>query len=353
MRKTLKNILVLLNGIASVSLLIACLATVIPPDLFFVPAFFGIIYPIFLAINIVFLLFWLFKKSKFVLLSLLPVILFWNLTDRNFQIFGRKTKQGDIKVLSYNVQHFTGNLKNKSKENADQIIQFLKNSDASIICLQEVRLRTNSVFNLENTVRSLKTIKHYQYARSSITYGSVTLTRYPIINMGEVRFKKSRNITIYTDMVIGKDTVRVFNVHLQSYHIDPRDYSIIEEPVLDEEKDFREVREMGKKMVTAFRLRAEQARTIRGYIDDSPYPVIVCGDFNDTPASFSYHRIRGNLKDAFVSSGKGVGKTYIGILPSFRIDYILHSENYKSYNFQTIDFRLSDHLPVMCILKRS
>ena len=90
------------------------------------------------------------------------------------------------------------------KENADNIVDFLQQQNADIICLQEVRLRKNDIFNLKNTVDSLGAINHYQYARSSTTFGSVTMTRYPIVNMGEIRFENSRNITIYTDVAYQK-----------------------------------------------------------------------------------------------------------------------------------------------------
>jgi endonuclease/exonuclease/phosphatase family metal-dependent hydrolase len=110
------------------------------------------------------------------------------------------------------------------------------------------------------------------------------------------------------------------------------------------------MREMGVKFKAAFQMRAEQVREIRSHINASPYAVIVCGDFNDTPISYAYQQLRGNLKDAFVSSGSGIGRTYIGKLPSFRIDNVFHSEEFESFNFQTSDFRMSDHLPVSCTL---
>ncbi|MCD6355167.1 MAG: endonuclease/exonuclease/phosphatase family protein, partial [Prolixibacteraceae bacterium] len=193
-------------------------------------------------------------------------------------------------------------------------------------------------------------VNHYQYARSSTTYGSVTMTRFPIVNMGEIRFEGSRNITIYTDVLVQRDTIRIFNIHLQSYQINPDRYSVIESPGTDQEKDLEELREMGIKFKKAFQLRAAQVREIRKYIGSSPYPVIVCGDFNDTPASFSYRQLRQGLTDAFVASGKGIGRTYVGKLPSFRIDYIFHSKDFSSYNFQTYNFRMSDHLPISCDL---
>ena len=252
--------------------------------------------------------------------------------------------------MSYNVRHFIGDGTKKQKENADAIVAFLDEQNADIICLQEARLRKNSIFNLPGTIRKMESIKHYQFARSSTTYGSVTMTRYPIVDMEEIRFENSRNITICTDVLIGNDTIRIYNVHLQSYHIDPSKYSVLDSPGLDEEEDIKQVKEMSSKFKDAVIQRAEQVRIIREHMDSSPYKLIVCGDFNDTPASFSYKQLNKNLKDAFVCSGKGIGRTYAGKLPSFRIDYIFHSKELKSYNFETLDFQLSDHLPVTCDL---
>jgi endonuclease/exonuclease/phosphatase family metal-dependent hydrolase len=132
--------------------------------------------------------------------------------------------------------------------------------------------------------------------------------------------------------------------------IDPRKYDIIDSPGIDEKKDIKEMREIASKLKSAFQTRAGQVREIKNIIDKTPYRVIICGDFNDTPVSYSYQKLRGDFNDAFVSSGSGFGRTYIGKLPSFRIDNIFHSDNFKSYNFQAYDFRASDHLPVSCLL---
>jgi hypothetical protein len=173
-----------------------------------------------------------------------------------------------------------------------------------------VRLRQNKIFNLAKTVDEMEFINHYQYARTSSTFGSVTMSRFPIISMNEIRFENSRNITIYTDIVANGDTVRVFNVHLHSYGIDPKDYTIMESGVTSEQ-DLKEAREVGSKLKRGFQMRASQVETIRVMIEESPYPVIVCGDLNDVPASYAYQQLRKGLKDAFVSSGKGLGSTYL------------------------------------------
>jgi endonuclease/exonuclease/phosphatase family metal-dependent hydrolase len=86
-------------------------------------------------------------------------------------------------------------------------------------------------------------------------------------------------------------------------------------------------------------------------IEQSPYPVIICGDFNDTPSSYTYHQLSEGLIDAFKESGNGIGHTYGGALPSFRIDYILHDERFKSTRFNTIRSKFSDHYPITTSLK--
>lgn len=350
MKKTIRLLFLFFNILAVGALITGYFSVVIPPDKYWIPSFFGLAYPVLFIVNLGFVVLWLLFNPKYSLLSFFSLLIGFGFYQRYVQVSGKTTEKEGIKIISYNVKHFTNEVTANQKENADKIVAFLDKQNADIICLQEARLRKNSIFNLPNTVKNLESIDHYQYARSSTTYGSVTLTRYPIVNMGEIRFDKSRNMTIYTDVRIGKDTLRIFNVHLQSYMIDPNKYSIIESPGVNDERDIKEVREMGGKFKRAFQLRAEMVREIRKYIDKSPYPVIVCGDFNDTPVSYSYQKLRKGLKDAFVCSGRGIGQTYIGKLPSFRIDNIFHSGNYRSYNFQTLDFKMSDHLPITCTL---
>ncbi len=352
MRNALKRILLLINFIVIVALVISYLSVYVAPDKYWMPALFGIAYPFFIVANFGFIIFWMMVKPKYLFLSLITIVLGYTYLQRYFQLKGKTTEDCDLKILSYNVKYFMGDENSTQKENADRIISFIQDQKADIICLQEARLRKNEIFNLHNTVKSLYSINHYQYARSSTTYGSVTMTRFPIVNMGEIRFKESNNITIYTDMVIGQDTVRVFNVHLQSYQIDPTKFSIIESPGVAQEEDLKEVKEMGVKFKKAFQMRAEQVREIKRYIEDTPYEVIVCGDFNDTPVSYSYQQLKGELTDAFIESGRGIGRTYIGKLPSFRIDNIFHGAKYRSFNFKTYDFRLSDHLPISCELEK-
>jgi endonuclease/exonuclease/phosphatase family metal-dependent hydrolase len=352
LRKLIKYLLLGLNLLAVLALLLAYLSGYVSPIKWWIPSFFGLAYPIIAAVNIVFIVFWLVLSPKYLLISLLPLIAGWSFLSRYLQLQEKSIDSGDIKIMSYNVHHFRGNEANSQEKTSQEIIHFLNEQKPDIICLQEVRLRQNKIFNLAKTVEELEFINHYQFARTSSTFGSVTMSKYPIIYMNEIRFEQSRNITIYTDLLIDSDTVRVFNVHLHSYGIDPKDFAIIDSGVTNE-KDIQEAKRMGSKLKTGFQMRANQVKAIRALIDKSPHPVIVCGDLNDTPASFSYQQLRKGLKDSFVCSGKGVGRTYINKLPSLRIDYIFHSKQFTSFNFHTHNFRFSDHLPVSAVLVKT
>ena len=352
MKKALLYLFLFINLIAVAALFIAYLSAYIPPDKFWIPSFFGLAYPFILAANILFIIFWMLFKPRYLFLSFFSILIGWGFVSRYIQFKGENTEKGDVKVMSYNVKTFYGDGSGTQKENAEKIISFLAEQKPDIICLQEVTLHRNRVFNLEKTIKSLNSISNYQYALSSPNGGMVTISRYPILNMGEIRIENPRNMSIYTDVLIKEDTVRIFNVHLQSYQIEKRQYSIIDSLGIDQEKDIKEVREMGSKFKKAFQMRAKQVREIRKIIDKTNYGIIICGDFNDTPVSYAYQKLRRNLTDAFVGSGKGIGRTYNGKLPSFRIDNIFHSKKFESYNFQTYDFQMSDHLPVSCELKR-
>lgn len=345
MRKFVKFILISLNALAALALLTAYLSGYISPEKFWIPSFFGLAYPLILGLNVFFVVFWLIISPRYIIISLITILSGWGFVTRFVQLQGKTIEQSDIKILSYNVHHFRGAGELSSKQTADEIIRFIEKEKPDIVCLQEARLRQNDIFNLAKTVEALDFINHYQFARTSSTFGSVTLSRFPIVNMDEIRFENSRNITIYTDILIGTDTVRVFNVHLHSYGIDPGSYSIIDSGVTTEE-DLREAREMGSKLKRGFKMRARQVETIRRIMDETPYPIVVCGDLNETSTSFAYQQLRNGLKDAFVGSGKGIGRTFVNKLPALRIDYIFHSPVFESYNFQTHDFRHSDHLPV-------
>lgn len=339
----------LINLIVAIALAFASVSVFLSPEKFWFFALFGMAYPYLLLINMVFVVLWVIFKPKYTILSLLVILVGFNHIGNYLQFSGRQTEEKGVRIVSYNVKYFMGNSKFPNKENADHILNFLRKTNADIICLQEVRLNKRQIFDIESSM--LPQINHRQLAHTSHAGGPLTMTRFPIMNMGEIRFKNSGNMIIFTDILIESDTVRVYNCHLQSYRLQATEINSIDSMKLDNQPQTKaKILGLSMKFKDAIIKRAEQAATLREHLDKSPYPVIVCGDFNDTPVSFTYHAVRGNLKDSFRESGTGTANTYNGKLPSFRIDYILHSDNFNSYNFQVFNLNHSDHYPISCDL---
>ncbi len=357
------GLLLLLNGIVVILLLLAYAAFHISPAAVPYLAFTGLAYPYILLANLIFILFWIIRRIKFAIIPLIIVLLGWNHMGRLFQWSGKEAIQDEgIKVISYNIQNFikynTSSTKYlKDFANQDRITNWLAEQSADIVCLQEMLYDRD---NYEQFAAQLGKLIHcpnnyhenyYQTSRNKLDAIAI-FTRFPVIDTGHLVYD-DKSIGIYTDLVIGEDTVRLYNLHLASIHFRQEDYDFISELSTQQEQDKIKTgsRQIIEKMNLAFEKRALQAKVIEMEIEQSPYPVILCGDFNDTPNSFTYNRLTQNLKDAFVESGHGLGTTYAGEnFPDFRIDYILHDAHFKSAGFERSKIELSDHYPVSCVL---
>ena len=183
-------------------------------------------------------------------------------------------------------------------------------------------------------------------------FGIATFSTYPIIAQGTMQFPDDlNNLCLWSDIVIGPDTIRVYNAHLASIRFGDQDYRFVKD--VQEGSGADSLSTAGQRILgrlkNAFIRRATETEQITAHMRKSPYPVIWCGDMNDTPMSFSYHQLRElGLYDAFVGSGQGIGHTYIGAFPSFRIDHILHSGRLHAWDFHTLPEDLSDHRPITC-----
>jgi endonuclease/exonuclease/phosphatase family metal-dependent hydrolase len=240
----------------------------------------------------------------------------------------------------------------------DSILDFITRQEPDIICLQEFHTSysqtgQNSEAHVINNLS--RTPHHHIHYRKHLTKhsnkGLATFSSYPIVNRGSVSISESINACIYSDIAVEQDTIRVFNVHLQSYHFSKNNYNILDSMILmDRKKQLSEARYFYSKLKFGFKIRALQADLIKKEIDASPYPVLLCGDFNDTPVSYTYQRILGDLSDSFVTAGHGTGITYNGPLPSYRIDYILHDKQFSPVQFHIFRTNFSDHYPVFAKL---
>lgn len=356
-----------INILAGLALLCADLASHIRPGQAWPLAFLGLAFPFILFVNLFFFLYWLAQRRLLMLLSLGLMLLSYKqvLGTVQFHFFRSTTvKPESIKLMSFNVRLFDIYEWTENKDTRKRIYQLLKAEAPAILCFQEFYSSDAHKFNnLDSLASFLSDSMHvYRYhlektesKNQDDLIGAATFSTYPMLSRGKMIFDpQSKNICMWTDLLIGSDTVRVFNIHLQSIRFGGEDYKFIENLTQDkEQEEIKGSMKILRRLKRAFIKRGIQADYVAEQIAKSPYPVILCGDFNDSPSSYTYHRIAEGLQDAFQESAWGFSKTYIGAFPSFRIDYMMHGDAFTSSCYHTIREKLSDHYPISCELEFS
>lgn len=343
----------------AVALLLALLSKWIDPRWSAIFAFSGLFYHLIYFGNIICGLYWIVKWRKYAFIPLALIVLgipnvrlFYkaNIKKNTTQI---SPSENDLTVLSYNVMNFDS----KEKNCESQIANFINSNNVSIACLQEVYISGNSHMQIDK-FKSMMPKLPYSFYRSSSTdknkdgSGLAIFSTYPIVDKGVINVDATKVSSIWADLKIGRDTIRVICNHLQSHYIDEIERKTLLTPsVISDTLATEKIGTLAKKMATNYRKRASQADILGKYIKNTPYKLIVCGDFNDTPTSYVYNEIRGELNDAFVEKGVGFGITYNGLFNLFRIDYIFTSDDILVKEYRTDDVDFSDHKPIIAILE--
>jgi endonuclease/exonuclease/phosphatase family metal-dependent hydrolase len=314
-------------------------------------AYFGLMFQPLFLLNLLMLVFLMILRRKIFLLQLatfLPGIFF--LGDF-FRLSGNSESDkldGSLKVITYNVQMFNLPFR-KSDTSYLNILSFIKVENPDILCLQEFYTAEGKLTE-EEFAAALPELPYravfYNIRKNNSLYGIATFSKYPIkINL-EIPFENSSNSAMYSDIEVGDKIIRVYNVHFQSVRLNLQ-RSLRRIIGGHDELRAAELEEVSTRLKTAFVKRARQVDEVAKHISVSPYPVIVCGDFNDTPVSYTYHVIKGNKKDAFCEQGRGLPSTFRDLFPSFRIDYILHDRNMEALSYKIPQVDYSDHYPVV------
>ncbi|MFK5857119.1 MAG: endonuclease/exonuclease/phosphatase family protein [Bacteroidota bacterium] len=323
---------------------------------------FGLIYPILFFINFIFLLLWILTKSKLAFFPLLIILIgFGNIFD-NYQmtVFNNTDNQPhQVKVLSYNVQNFKYELATHSySENKEDIVDFLIVNKPDIVCLQEYHSMANLFYQPLKDIRDSLNATTYYYEsyfnrKNNQLSGLVIFTKYKVVNKGKLKFDGSRTFSIYNDVIINMDTIRVFNVHLASTKLEPEDIDFVVNPEVEDRKALKNRSvEIYYKLAQAYQLREKQLKVLLKEIESTSYEIILCGDFNDAPSSWVYHQLTDKLDDSFVKKGMGISRTYAGPLPFLRIDYILTGRGFNTVGFTRHDIKKSDHYPISSIIEQ-
>lgn len=352
-------VLLALNLLVIGLLLFSAYSPHINPEVHALRACMGLAFPVFLFANVCFLCCWLIFRWRLVVL---PVLAFLICAPqiRTYIPFNLHTKdvpQEAIKVLSYNVMAFD-NLKKVDGKNP--ILTYLEESNADIICLQEYMVVSKHKYVTEADVQ--KALKAYPYrhiqkvGRDKSSNTVACFSKYPIVSARRIMYDSYSNGSAMYDIAVGGDTITVINNHLESNKLTRSDKEVYVDMIKNPEAN--KVKEgtmhLIGKLGDAQRIRAQQADVVAKAVADTPYPyVIVCGDFNDSPISYTHRVISETLDDAFVNSGSGLGISYNQNGFYFRIDHILMSRNLKAYNC-TVDrsIKNSDHYPIWCYIAK-
>jgi endonuclease/exonuclease/phosphatase family metal-dependent hydrolase len=308
--------------------------------------FFGLAFPWLLLANVIFILLWSVSRMRFWWFSTAVLLLGWTHLTAVFGVNFWKNRGGGVKtentvrVLTYNLMDFNMPYhKDKFAAKRDLNI-FLKKQDADIICLQE-----GSDLNAINTF--LPYLADYPYKLDKKGEKEVFIfSRFPIINTEILDIAKTGNGCSFVDVQIGAKTVRVFTLHLSSNQVSDMANNLAIKGEVSNDDSWLEAGRMLMRVRRTDILRSREAEFIAANIKKSPYPVIICGDFNDIPVSYPYHVLAENLTDAFQDAAFGFSTTYSGKIPALKIDNILTSPTIKARSCQILKVKYSDHYPL-------
>ncbi|MFR9165175.1 MAG: endonuclease/exonuclease/phosphatase family protein [Dysgonomonas sp.] len=359
-------LILIINVLTIVLLFMSVLAWKISPAKTTFFAYLGLGFPFLLIINLLFLVFWLiFRKWKFVLLVLVTLVLCMKPALTYFPLHFAKNMevpQKSIKVLSYNVMMFSWFRNKNLQENP--VMAYIRDSGADIVCIQEyLAIEGSDKFNSREIKKALK---HYPYHsvikledlgdnKREVLYGIACFSKYPINKVVQIPVETRYNAgSVLYELSVNGKTISLFNSHLESNRLTDEDKKLYREFLAETNRQtFDEVTQnIRSRLGTAYAKRAPQADIVNQWIRKQKTDgIIVCGDFNDTPISYTYNRIKGDLVDSYTENGFGAGITYHENHFWFRIDFIMHSDNMQSYGFTVDKVKYSDHYPIWTYLK--
>jgi len=343
-------------------LILGILAGSLDPRAHIIIAFFGLAYPLFLLANALFFLYWLFRKRWAIAsITLIVVGIGWHSLFATFGLGGtegpeRKTDPDLLRLLTYNVHNFKPYGESNTVEEKDKIFQILAGQMPDIVCFQEFYSRDKGPYDTIDSLKKQLDMPYYYFEPTHKSkreaLGVAIFSRFPIENRGAIAFENSTgNSSIYVDVRVHNQLLRIYNVHLQSISFEKEDYSYLDQVTKEMDPALDPSKRIIRMLRGAFKKRSEQVDIMKAHMQTCRLPYVVAGDFNDTPASYATTRMTDSLYNAFYEKGSGFGKTYNGKFPNFQIDYIACTKNIQVMNYKIIKARLSDHFPVRSDLR--
>lgn len=359
-------LLAILNFFIAIFFLMGCYAKYFDPARWWVVGFFTLLLPYLLLFLILFFFIWLFFKPIFSLISLTAILLAINpvqnvLPFRAPTVFNVKKDTSVIRLMSWNVENFDIVDAKKHPETKEKMISLINTYHPDIACFQEMIAGENkrAIYKPIDFQKELGfSDYHYSYNIKN-DYdpqhhsGIIIYSKFPLVKRQTISYPpyNYNSIFQFVDFVYNNvDTIRLFNIHLQTLRLDNNRH-FLDNPKFKSDSDLLESKTVLSKLKAGFIAHSIQAKHVRLEINKSPYPLLLCGDFNDMPNSFAYETIGENLQNAFSKKGSGIGRTFYSISPTLRIDNIFVDKKFKIQQFTRIKQVLSDHFPIITDIK--
>ena len=324
-----------LNSLAALILLLAYILPYLEPKRFGFISVLSLTMPFLIIVNLMFLVYWLLNVRKQLLLSLIVLLIGFQHVISLYKFSGSKQVDDakNIIVMNYNVRLFNVFEWIPDINAGKKISQFIAEKKPDIISMQDYRPDKELALNGYEKFESI--------SGGKIINGLAIFSKFPIINKGTIEFPNTFNNAIFADIVKDNDTIRVYNIHLQSFKID-----VSSDPLRKETSE-----NLFKRVDKTFGLQQSQTELFLKHKAKSPYKVIISGDFNNTAYSYVYKEIKAGMKDAFVEAGNGFGRTFDFRFFPVRIDYIMVDDSFEVNGFKTFDVKYSDHYPIVSRVK--
>lgn len=349
MKKVLRTILLIINLIFAVALILSTLAGTLPPSGWVVVSLLSYGYFLLLAVNVLFIILWLCLTRWEFLLSVAAIAIRFSFVGLFVQVGGTETAEPSdreqLKVMTFNTHGFKGKDDDTLMtvdSGARMFLRLVDEEEPDVLCLQEYW----NVHHMHDSLYARGYKAHFGVRGAKSYPPTLLFTRCQLVQ----GYEMDRRSKFYADIRKGELTVRICVVHMDSYHLSDEDKEGFEN--LTHAKPDSNTHNMLRKFAETTRQHETEWLTqLQPLIEESDgMPLIIAGDFNDTPASYIYQQITQHLTDAYVEEGSGFGTTYHGPYPAFRIDYLFHSQQLQTLAYKRIKSPISDHYPVVVTL---
>ena len=340
----------ILHVLLTCALLLAVVSSFVPASMLPVPIWFGLLFEWLIGAQVVLLLYWLCTSHRkwcwlsvaAIVCAIVPLV---HTVSHAALFFPKKELPHSFTLMSYNTQR----MGNVQKPAQNRIIHYILRTAPDVVCLQEVEVSKSDEHLTLHELRKALDIYPYTYFDFKIynkhrQYGNVVFSKYPLVGKRTLRYESRGNITSVCDIVLPTDTIRLYTNHLESNRVHLEDFEV---PASSSQTQ-TVLSNTTAKLEKASVVRNSQATAIHDDAQLSPHPVLIVGDMNTTPASYTYHQLQRGMRDAFLEGSNGeLGHTYelhgIGI----RIDYIFHSTELGAGGFNIPHVDYSDHYPII------